>query len=353
MNLQTEPESGVRPDLRIHNAAGLLGGQDQMNSKASADARSADQFFHKFRLIHLQLCKLIHNKNQMRKRNPRLTLFIKPDIGVNMIDPVFCKQLLSLSQLRLDGKQRTVDLSAVNIGDRSHQMRKIFELIHHAAAFKVNNDKSDFIRVKQHCHGQNITLQNLRFTRSGSTRHQPVRTMMLLIQVQADDLILGTHAQRCSHAVINLRRSPVLLQINILRAQNIQKLEQRNILCQRSFQTYFITVNRRQLLCKPPGCLILNLIIIEFTFLQRISRLNHLSVLTVPELDHRITVIRQEICIFFKEQETDPKLSCLVDESGNGMSLQALIIVYKDYQNRMEFFSLRTPSVQFFIEILK
>ncbi|MNJ38065.1 hypothetical protein D3C77_329040 [compost metagenome] len=53
LNLQTDFEFGVAPNLIIDNPCRLLRGQNQMDAKASADPRRTHQLLHELRLILL------------------------------------------------------------------------------------------------------------------------------------------------------------------------------------------------------------------------------------------------------------------------------------------------------------
>ena len=69
-------------------------------------------------------------------------------------------------------------------------MRQIPKLIHHSAALKVYNHKADVIRMEQKAHGEHIRLKQLTFTGTCCSGNKSVRSVILLVQIQIDDLIL-------------------------------------------------------------------------------------------------------------------------------------------------------------------
>ena len=183
LDLQTQTELRVAPDLVIHNAGRLLRGEDEVDTERAADARRRNDLLHEIGILRFQLSKLIGNDDQVRDRLGDNAFFIQTDIIVDVIDGVahsqrgLRKQRLPLDKLRLDRAQRAVDLAAVDVRDRTEHMRKVTELARHAAALEVDDHKGDLVRVEQRRHGQDIRLQDLRFTGARCAGHKTVRSV--------------------------------------------------------------------------------------------------------------------------------------------------------------------------------
>ena len=244
LHLQAELKAGVRPDLLIYLSGGLLRCQNQMDAQTPADPRGGDEFFHEFRLLRFQLRKFINNDDQMRQRHGRLARAVFADIFVNVIDLCFGKQALALEKLCLDRPQRAVDLPAVDVRDRTQKMGQAAELVDHAAALEVDDDKCHLIGVEERRHGKDIRLQQFRFTGTGRTGDQAVRAVRLVVQIQTDNAAFR-NAQR-GHRTIDPRCHPALRQIQVLCREDVQQLKQRNVLCQRAFQRDLLRIDRRQ-----------------------------------------------------------------------------------------------------------
>ena len=235
LHLQTELEPGVTPDLLIDLPGRLLRREDQMYSKASSDSCRRDQLFHKFGLLSLQLGELIHDDDQMRKRHFHLTRFIFLNVLVDMVHIGVRKQPLALLEFRLDRLQRTIDGLAIYIRDRSQKMGQRLKLIHHTPALEVNDHKSDLIWVEQRRHGQDIGLQDLRFSGSCRSCHQAMRSVRFVVEIQFHDSRFRD-ADRSRHRTEHLRALPPLSQVQVVYRKNVQHLEHADIPCQRSFQ---------------------------------------------------------------------------------------------------------------------
>ena len=96
-------------------------------------------------------------------------------------------------------------------------MGKLFKLIGHSSALKVNNEKSDVIRVKQGRHGQYIGLENLAFSGTGRTGYKSVGAVGIgfIADIQKNRFSLFLNAQRSRHALINQRLFPPCADIQI------------------------------------------------------------------------------------------------------------------------------------------
>ena len=66
LDAQADAEAGIRPDLVVHGRTGLLGGQDQVQSHAPADASRAYQLVDEIGPLRLQLGELVHHQHQVR-----------------------------------------------------------------------------------------------------------------------------------------------------------------------------------------------------------------------------------------------------------------------------------------------
>ena len=67
------------------------------------------------------------------------SLLVQANIFINVIHARLSKTGLPFDKFRLDRLQRTLDFSAINIGDGTHEMWQLPELVRHTAAFEVDN----------------------------------------------------------------------------------------------------------------------------------------------------------------------------------------------------------------------
>ena len=176
--------------LVIHHATWLLCGKNQVYSQTSANSGSANQLCHKFGLLRFKLCKFIGNNEKMLKRFGHGSLSVQflifVDINVAYTDFFTCigKNSLSAFQLAFNRYTRSLDFRSVEVGNDSGCMRKMFKRLSHTAAFIVNEDKSNLIRMIIDGERKNICYNKLGFSRTCHSRYKAVRPMELLMKIK-------------------------------------------------------------------------------------------------------------------------------------------------------------------------
>ena len=98
-------------------------------------------------------------------------------IRINMVYIIFTKNPLASCQFTFNGYHGSHALRTIQIRNCTKQMGKLGEESRHASSFIVNQQKSNFIRMKINCQRQYIRLNNLGFTRTSSSCNKSMWTM--------------------------------------------------------------------------------------------------------------------------------------------------------------------------------
>ena len=128
---QAYPEFCVAPYLVIHDAGWLLRGENEVYAKTAPDSGRADKLVHKFRLLLFQFGELVGDNKQVRERLGNQSLMIQLLIAVNVHSTLVCgafrfvEKNLPPPEFALDGHQGTLDRGAVQIRNRSYEVRKM------------------------------------------------------------------------------------------------------------------------------------------------------------------------------------------------------------------------------------
>ena len=145
---------------------------------------------------YLEFCKLIRDDKQMRKRLLYLSGSEHLGILIDVIDIMLKEDPLSSRKFCLNRCQCPHALAAVKVRDSSEQVRKIGKEIGHTTTLVIDKQETYFVGTEIKSQRQDIRLNKLGLTRTGSTCNKTVRTMSLLVKVQAYDIILASDTER-------------------------------------------------------------------------------------------------------------------------------------------------------------
>ena len=226
LHLQAELEARVAPDLVVDDAGGLLRGKDQVDAETPAHTGGADQLLDELRLLLFQLGKFIADDDQVRQRLRCRALPVELAVLVNVIDAELAEDLLPPLDLTFQRKQRALRLvdagggafflTAPGFGDIRNDagdVRRAAEQIRHAAAFVVDQDKCDLVRVIVQHQGENERLDQLALAGAGRTGDKPVRAVLLFMDIQIYRLRAVADADLRADAFIRPVRFPLFEQI--------------------------------------------------------------------------------------------------------------------------------------------
>ena len=134
-----------------------------MHTQASPDTRRRDQLFHEFRLFFFQLRELVHNDQQMGQRLCDFPVLIHfcVFIDIHICPAGLCKDPLSPCILTLNGYKRAVDLVLREIRHCPRKMGQLLELVRHASALEIHQEKRHILRAVIHCQGEYPRLEQL------------------------------------------------------------------------------------------------------------------------------------------------------------------------------------------------
>ena len=238
LHAQADAELGVAPDLVVDHAGGLLGGQDQVDAQASADAGGTDQLVHELRLLAFQLGKLVRDDEQVRQGflHPvgAVQALIIVDVQRAFVAAAFrlVEDALAAFQLALDGDHRAGDGGTVQVGDGTHQMRQmdaaglILKGTGQAAALVVDEQEGHLVGAEVDRHGQDVGDDELRLAGAGHAGHQAVGALTLFVQVQHEQLAVGAHAHRRSQAAGGVAVGPALEQVQVFHLAHAEHLQE-------------------------------------------------------------------------------------------------------------------------------
>ena len=162
----------------------------------------------------------------MRQRLRCRALPVELAVLVNVIDAELAEDLLPPLDLTFQRKQRALRLvdagggafflAAPGFGDIRNDagnVRRAAEQIRHAAAFVVDQDKCDLVRVIVQHQGENERLDQLALAGAGRTGDKPVRAVLLFMDIQIYRLRAVADADLRADAFIRPVRFPLFEQV--------------------------------------------------------------------------------------------------------------------------------------------
>ncbi len=205
VHLEADPVFRVRPDLFIHDAGRLLGGQDQMDAKGAPDPCVLLQVVHDLRILQLQLGKFVHDDQQMA-HGPRLAVL--PDLrALARFLLERGQDMLALSDLALQRDHETIDLIFLQIGHLPCAMRKVVKRIAERAAFEIDEHILQIGGPKIHDTIQEHCAEKFRFPGTGHSGCQD----MGAVQIDRDQLFVA----RSDHNIQIVLGLPYLFDLQI------------------------------------------------------------------------------------------------------------------------------------------
>ena len=212
LHLETNMKAGVRPNLVVDHAAGLLRRQNQVNAERSAHARRAFQLRHEIRLITLQFRKFIRHDEQMRQRLLHLAAVAKLVIIVDVLNLQPRKNLLSALDFRAQRIERALNLVAVDIRNFARDMRQgviaVAENVGHAAALVIDKDEGYLVGMVVDGQRQQHRLNKFGFARARHARNQAMRAVELFMQIQREKLAARAHADQRADGLRGMVSAP-------------------------------------------------------------------------------------------------------------------------------------------------
>ena len=325
LHAQAQPEVGVGPDLVIHDTGRLLGSQDQVHAQRTPDARRRDQLLHELGLLAFELGELVHDNDQVRQghRHPGGVVLVRLDIVIDLVDVMLREQALSAQQLGLDGFERAVDLPPVDVGDGAQQMGQARKLVGHAAALEVDDQEAHLMRVKIERHVHHIAEQDLRLARAGGARHQAVRAIESLMQVQGDQLVFGLDAQAHRHGLCHTGSRPGAAHVKLIGAGNAQHFKEGIGFDQLALQADFRHFHRAQPRCNLPHHILGHGFVGEILVASRVRCVGKAGqVGLLVQVNDLAAAGRQELIIFAEEHKGKAILGRVFEVAGNRVVAQ-------------------------------
>ena len=238
LHFEADVEAGVRPNLVIDHAAGLLRRQNQVNAERSAHARRAFQLRHEVRLIALQLRKFIRHDEQMRQRLPHLAAVAEFVVIVDVLNLQPRKNLLSALDFRAQRIKRALNLVAVDIRDFARNMRQgviaVAENVGHAAALVIDEDEGYLVGMIVDGQRQQHRLNKFRFARTCHARNQAVRAMELFMQIQREKFAARAHADQRADGLGGVVSAPPVGDAQLFHLAHAIQIEIRDSVRQRA-----------------------------------------------------------------------------------------------------------------------
>src|SRR4029079_11948831 len=131
-----DAEAGVAPNLLVHDARWLLGGEYQVNSQAASHANRGDQLLHEvghFGALR-KLRELVNDDYEMRQRLGDLSLPVTLLVPVDMVLANLGKEGLAALQLTFESGEDAHYQPAFQVGYRTYKVGEILKGVGHAAA---------------------------------------------------------------------------------------------------------------------------------------------------------------------------------------------------------------------------
>ena len=194
---QRDPQVGVGADLRRHDAAGPLGGEDQVDAERPAALGDVDQAGDEVGQLADHRGELVDDDDQPRHRRQRRVAAEQVDVVLDVLGARRGQQVLAAAQLGAERLQRALDQVGVEVGDHADGVRQPHAVLERGAALVVDEHEGQRVRAVGDRQRGDQRLQQLGLAGAGGAGDQAVRAVAAQVEARTARRWTRRSAPRC------------------------------------------------------------------------------------------------------------------------------------------------------------